>query len=129
MSQLDPETALRFREAMSHLVFVGFNSRVAAINRHTGETVWQWKSAKGTSDYVALLLDDDQLIVSVQGYTYSLNPLTGDQQWFNPMKGFGYGIPSLASINGSSNGGAAADVVRRQQAANQAHTSTTAAGT
>jgi outer membrane protein assembly factor BamB len=128
MSELDPETAQRFREAMSHLVFVGFNSRVAAINRNSGETLWEWKSSKGTSEYVALLVDDERLVVSVQGYTYCLNPLTGEELWFNPMKGFGYGIPSLASINGSSNGGTAADVIQRRKAANQAHASDTTAG-
>jgi hypothetical protein len=69
------------------------------------------------------------LIVSVQGYTYCLNPLTGEEQWFNPMKGFGYGIPSLVSVNGSSNGGAAANVIKRQQAASQTHVGTTTAGT
>ena len=39
------------------LVFAGFNSRVAALDRQTGEIVWQWKSPKGRSSHVAVLLD------------------------------------------------------------------------
>jgi hypothetical protein len=54
------------------------------------------------------LLDGEQLVVSVHGYTYCLNPLTGEELWFNPLSGFGVGIPSIVSIRGSSaNGGPA----------------------
>ena len=38
------------------LVFVGFNRRVAALNRRTGDIVWEWKASNGTA-YVSLLLD------------------------------------------------------------------------
>ena len=59
------------------LAFVGFHSRVLALDRDTGEIVWDWKSPKGTSSYVAVLLDGDRLIVSVQGYMYCLDPING----------------------------------------------------
>jgi hypothetical protein len=67
------------------LIFVGFNSRVVALHRDSGELVWQWKSPKG-SGYVTLLLDGDRLIVSVIGYTYCLDPANGNQIWFNELK-------------------------------------------
>jgi outer membrane protein assembly factor BamB len=86
---------------LDQLIFVGFNSRVAALNRDTGETVWQWKSPKGIG-YTTLLLDGDRLIVSVQGYTYCLDPLTGQQYWYNALPGMGTGVPSLASVRGSA---------------------------
>ena len=88
---------------LSELVFVGFNSRVAALDRNSGHLVWEWKASAG-SGFVALLLDGEQLIVSVNGYTYALDALTGEERWWNEMKGFGYGVPCLASINGSSVG-------------------------
>ena len=47
---------------LADLVFAGFNSRVLALDRYTGEVVWEWKSPKGTSSHVALLLDGDRLI-------------------------------------------------------------------
>ena len=48
------------------LVFVGFNSRIAALHRQTGELVWNWKSPSG-SDLVALLQDGDPWIAAFAG--------------------------------------------------------------
>ena len=84
---------------MDKLIFVGFHSQVVALHRDSGELIWQWKSPKG-SGYVTLLLDGDRLIVSVVGYTYCLDPATGNQLWFNALPGFGTGVASLASVRG-----------------------------
>ncbi len=83
------------------LLFVGFNKRVAALDKKTGEIRWQWKASQGHG-YVSLLLDGDRLFASVDGYTYCLAASTGDQLWFNPMKGFGTGVTSLACGGGHS---------------------------
>ncbi|MBI3863513.1 MAG: PQQ-binding-like beta-propeller repeat protein [Planctomycetia bacterium] len=90
--------------SLSELVFVGFNSRVAALNRETGEIVWSWKATKPSmaGGYVTLLLDGERLIVSVNGYMYCLHAETGEQLWYNETKGFGTGVASLASIHGYS---------------------------
>ena len=105
---------------LDQLVFVGFNSRVVALDRDSGEELWKWKSPKG-SGYVTLLLDGDRLIVSVDGYTYCLDPSTGEQMWFNGLEGMGTGVTSLASVRGSSPGpsgqAAADDEERRRRAA------------
>lgn len=98
------------------LVFVGFNSRVVALDRYTGELVWQWKSPKGTG-FVTLLLDGDRLIASVQGYTYCLEPLFGQQVWGNLLKGLGVGVASVASVRGAASGGNGAAAAQQQQAA------------
>ncbi|MES2924614.1 MAG: PQQ-binding-like beta-propeller repeat protein [Verrucomicrobiota bacterium] len=84
---------------VAELIFTGFNRRVAALNRRTGQIVWQWRAPKG-SEYVSLLLEPGLLIVSVDGYMYGLDPLTGRQLWYNPMDGFGTGVTSLVSVNG-----------------------------
>jgi outer membrane protein assembly factor BamB len=86
---------------LSDLIFIGFNRRVAALRRGNGEILWQWKAPFGTQ-YVSLLLDRDILIVSVDGYTYALDPLTGQEIWMNKMLGFGTGVASLVSVHGSS---------------------------
>lgn len=86
---------------MSDLIYVGSNSRIAALDRVTGELVWDWKAPHG-SGFVALLLDGEQLIASVQGYTWALDPSTGDTLWENQLKGFGYGVPCLVSTAGST---------------------------
>ncbi len=87
--------------SIADLVFVGFNSRVGALDRYSGELVWRWKCPCGRG-YTALLLDGDRLIASVQGYTYCLDPLSGRTVWSNTMEGFGIGVPAIASVNGSS---------------------------
>lgn len=86
---------------LSDLLFTGFNRRVAALHRDSGEILWDWKAPSGNG-YVSLLLDGDRLIVSVSGYTYALDPLTGAQLWMNEMKGFGTGVATLVSVHGSS---------------------------
>ena len=99
------------------LVFVGFNSKVVAMHRETGAIQWTWKSPKGTSQHVAVMLDGDQLIVSIKGYMYALDAETGDTLWFNPLSGMGFGIPSLTSIRANSGTAGAAAIIAQQQAA------------
>ena len=84
---------------LDRVVFVGLNARVAALDRRTGEVVWQWRSPKPRSGYVSLLLlDDRQLIASVNGYTYCLHPRTGQQEWVNELTGFGTGVTSIVAL-------------------------------
>lgn len=87
--------------AIADLVFVGFNSRAAALHRETGAIVWRWRAPHGYGA-VALMLDGDRVIASVQGYTYCLDAATGTQLWKNDMRGFGLGISCLTSFRSSS---------------------------
>ena len=105
---------------MEDLVYVGFNRRVIALDRYSGQIVWDWKSPKGAG-FPSMLVDGDRLIVSVQGYTFCLEPITGALVWENELKGYGTGIPSLASARGitTSQSGAAAAVAAQQAAAAQ----------
>ena len=90
---------------LAEFVFVAFNSRAAALDRETGRIIWDWQSPKGRG-FVALLLDGDHLMASVDGYTYCLDAATGRQRWENHMAGFGTGVPTLASVRGTSLGSA-----------------------
>lgn len=87
--------------SLNDLIFTGFNKRVAALHRDTGQIIWQWKGPS-CHTYTTLLLDGDRLIVSVQGYTYALDALTGRQLWANDLPGFGTGVASLVSVRGAS---------------------------
>lgn len=111
---------------LKHIIFVGLNSRVAALNRKTGQLIWQWRASKPKSGgYVSLLLlDISQLIVSVNGYTYSLDPVTGAEQWFNELKGFGSSVTSLAALGASS----PQDLLQAAAAADAAAAAAAAAG-
>ena len=116
-------------QSMADLVYVGFNKQVIALDRYSGKKVWEWRSPEG-SGFPAILVDGDRLIVSVQGYTYCLEPTTGSLVWENELKGHGTGIPSLVSARGSSSGqSAAAKVHANQQAAATAATSSGAGTT
>ena len=55
------------------------------------------------SGYTTVLLDGDRLIVSTNGYLFCLDPLTGRSIGEQPLKGFGTGVTSLASIRGIAN--------------------------
>ena len=101
---------------ISDLVFTGFNRNVAALDKRTGVIVWQWKAPRGRT-YVTLLLDGSVLIVSVDGYMYGLNGLTGEELWRNEMTGFGTGVASLASVNGSAQNSSAAAAMNAAAAA------------
>ena len=87
---------------VNSLVFVGLNCRVAALNCRSGATVWTWKAPKprpwGIGYVSLLLLNDQQLIASVNGYTYSLDPRTGREQWSNDLPGFGTGVASVVAL-------------------------------
>jgi len=98
------------------LVFVGLNRRVIALDRADGHVVWEWKASKG-SGFVSLLLDGDRLMVGVTGYMTCLDPVYGQVVWENPLKGYGAGLTTIVSVNGSSNQGTTAAAVAQQQAA------------
>jgi outer membrane protein assembly factor BamB len=113
--------------SFENLVFVGFNSRVLALDRDTGDMIWSWQAPKPKNGgYVTMLLDGDRLVVSVIGYMYCLEPETGDLIWSNETKGCGTGVSSIVSVRGQSSyevlAGAAAVDAQRQAAASTAGT-------
>jgi outer membrane protein assembly factor BamB len=81
------------------MVFVALNGRVVALDRESGEMLWQWNAPKaGIASYMTLLPDRDRLVVSASGYIYCLDPETGRERWHNPLSGFGVGVAALATI-------------------------------
>ncbi|MBC8201187.1 MAG: PQQ-binding-like beta-propeller repeat protein [Planctomycetes bacterium] len=109
---------------LADVVFVGFNKQVIALDRYTGEKKWEWTSSKG-SGYPTILVDGDRVIVSVQGYTYCLEPTTGALVWENELKGHGTGITCLASIRGNASGAVAQISVQEAAAAASASVAST----
>jgi outer membrane protein assembly factor BamB len=104
---------------LDQMIFVGFNSKVAALDRTSGQVLWHWRSPRG-SGYTTVMLDGDRLIVSVMGYTYCLDPLTGQQQWANELPGMGMGVATLTSVRGmaaNAEGAAAAEEENNSAAA------------
>lgn len=101
---------------VNDLVFVAFGKHVVALDRYTGEKIWQWSPPKGAG-YMGILLDGDRLIVSAQGYMHCLDPVFGQEVWNNPLEGMGTGVPCLASANGNTSSRAQQAAMQQQQAA------------
>ncbi|MHC4652372.1 MAG: outer membrane protein assembly factor BamB family protein [Planctomycetota bacterium] len=104
------------QRALADMIFVGLSRKVLALDRYTGEIVWEWKAPKGGS-FVSVLLDGDRLIAATSGYVYCLDPVYGQLVWENPLKGKGQGICSLVSVHGAALSAQAAAVIPQQQAA------------
>jgi outer membrane protein assembly factor BamB len=81
---------------VTDMLFVGFDSRVVSLDKHSGKKIWAWKSKHQFTGNVGLLLEGERLYVSVDGYTTCLDALTGKERWHNPLKGMGVGVPCLA---------------------------------
>jgi outer membrane protein assembly factor BamB len=105
------------------LVFIGLNGRVAALDGTTGEIAWEWQAPKG-GGYVNLLVDRKLLVAAVNGYIYGLDPNSGEQLWFNELKGYGVGVTSIATLGGAT----AQPVVLQAAAADEAAAAAAAAG-
>jgi outer membrane protein assembly factor BamB len=107
------------------LLFLGLNGRVAALGRDSGEIVWEWTAKdpdkhRAVGGYTTLLVDQGQLFVSANGYTYRLDPLTGAELWANPLRGWGLGPAALATSTASSSQQVLAAAAAQHQADEQA---------
>jgi outer membrane protein assembly factor BamB len=92
---------------LHQLLFLGLNGRVAALDRDSGEIVWEWAAKDpdkrwAVGGYMTLLVDQGQLFVSANGYTYRLDPVTGAELWANPLRGWGFGPTALATSTAAS---------------------------
>lgn len=99
----------------SHLVFVGICGHVLALDRATGTEVWRRK-LKG-SEFVGVVLDNDDLLASARGEVFRLDPATGQVLWNNPLRGMGWGLVSIATPATSSGAQPALAAERRRRAA------------
>ena len=101
---------------LDQVVFAGLNGRVMALNRDTGQIVWEWCSPKPRKGFVSVMLDGDRLIVGISGYLYCLEAGSGRLIWQNPFTGYGIGFFSLASVRGQAQGSTMAQYDADQQA-------------
>jgi outer membrane protein assembly factor BamB len=107
------------------LLFIGFNGRVIAVDRADGSVAWKWRPSRRGMGHgtVTLLPDGDRLFASMMGYTWALDPVDGRELWYQPLKGEGQGIPTLATMVSSSDGArlAATAAAAQASAAQMAH--------
>jgi outer membrane protein assembly factor BamB len=102
------------------LIFIGIKGSVIAVNRATGQQVWA-THLKG-SDFVNVVLEDDQVLASCCGEIFCLEATTGNARWHNPLKGFGVGLATIATAasGSSANAPVLAEKHRRDKQASDA---------
>lgn len=109
----------------SELLFIGIRGTVLALHRRNGQIIWQTELAGW--DFVNLVLDGEDLLATAKGQISCLDPATGRIRWTNPLRGYGYGIISIATEGKSSSISAVAAVAEaaRRRSSDTAVTATT----
>ncbi len=78
------------------VIFMGLNSRVIALNRSSGQTLWDCKLGGVLGDgFISLTSDGQRVFAFCKGQIYCLDASSGNIVWTNELKGFGYGIASV----------------------------------
>ncbi len=81
----------------ARLIYLGIKGAVIALNSATGGEVWA-KKLTG-SDFVNVALSGSDLLAATHGELFCLDPQTGIIRWHNPLKGYGWGLISIAAAD------------------------------
>ena len=111
--------------AQSKLIYLGIKGAVIALNSATGEEIWA-KKLTG-SDFVNVVLNGSDLLATTHGEVFCLDPQTGIIRWHNPLKGYGWGLVSIAAAGLPANPNPIMAEKRRQDQAAAAASSASAA--
>lgn len=82
-------------------VFLGIQGYVVALDRATGQELWE-TPLKG-SDFVNVMLDGDRVLAATRGEIFCLDPAAGRVLWNNKLPGKGVGLVTIATASGASN--------------------------
>ena len=109
--------------ANSAVIHVGIKGTVMAIEAASGRQLWVTKLTGG--DFVNVVRDGAIVYAGTQGEIFCLDANTGAIRWHNPLKGYGYGLVSIATENVSPGGllNLVSEVKRREAAAAAASSS------
>lgn len=115
----------------SNLLFVGIYGSVVALDRSTGQQKWSTRLKEGSftvgNGFVNILVQGNVLYAATQGEVFCLDGLSGKILWRNEMRGYRYGLASLATVNGMSDVNQAVRIeeeCRRQSEQSSATTTT-----
>jgi len=88
------------------LVCIGIKGSVVALNRATGGQ--EWATSLKNADVVNFVLQDEAVLAACYGEIFCLDPFTGKIRCHNPLKGFGWGLATIATEHNSGIGNAPA---------------------
>lgn len=107
----------------SKFTYIGIKGAVIALNSATGQEVWS-KKLTG-SDFVNVVLNGSDLLAATHGELFCLDLQTGIIRWHNPLKGYGWGLVSIAAAGLPANPNLAmAEKRRRDEESSDAASST-----
>ena len=112
--------------ASSKIIFLGVKGSVVAVDAATGQPVWE-VNLKGT-DFVNVVLDGNNLLATTRGEIFCLDPQTGGIRWHNPLRGYGWGLVTIAGERIGQNDAAINAEKRRQDQQKAAAASSSSAG-
>ena len=87
------------------LLFAGTHGFVIAIDKHTGETVWETSLPSTGYSVVSILLEDGLLLCASGGRVFALDPEDGRIMWTNHLPMRRKGLVYLATEQSSQGGG------------------------
>jgi outer membrane protein assembly factor BamB len=113
----------------SKFIYLGIKGSVIALNSATGEQLWT--AHLKSSEFVNVVLDGSNLLATTSGEIFCLDPNTGIIRWHNALKGYGWGLATIAGEGVAQNVSAIVAEKRRrdeQQQAASSSAATTSAG-
>ena len=84
-----------------NLVYAGIKGSVIAFDQKSGTRIWE--AGLAGRAFVTLLVDGDRIFAATQGEIFCLRAADGEVLWHDPLRGYGLGLMSVATQNGSSN--------------------------
>ena len=110
----------------SRFVYLGVKGSVLALNSATGEQLWA-TPLKG-ADFVNVALGGNNLYAATHGEIFCLEPQSGIIRWHNSLKGYGWGLVSIAGDGLAQDHSALAMEKRRRDQQQAAVASSASAG-
>jgi outer membrane protein assembly factor BamB len=111
-----------------NILLVGVKGAALAFRRDTGEHLWATELKSSSNDFVTVIGDDTRAYAHTGGELFCLDLLTGNQLWHDKLKGFGYGLATLAFPGGTAVSPTAAEVIRQAAATAAANAHVTPVG-
>jgi outer membrane protein assembly factor BamB len=112
--------------AQSKVIYLGVKGSVVAVNSTTGQPVWE-AALKG-NDFVNVVFDGDNLFAATRGEIFCLDPQSGGIRWHNPLRGYGWGLITIAGDDIPQNVTAITAEKRRRDQQQAAAASSASAG-
>jgi outer membrane protein assembly factor BamB len=87
--------------AKAKLIYLGIKGSVIALDAATGQQAWVQK-LKG-SDFVNVGLVGDVVLATTHGEIFGIDAQSGAIRWHDPLKGYGWGLVTMAGADLDAN--------------------------